>query len=64
MCRNKYGNIYKDKILNFNFVHIFDPKDFETVFRSDGKYPIREAFLTLSYYNKKYNNEIQGIVTR
>lgn len=62
-CRSSYGNIYKEKILHFTFVHIFDPNDFETVFRSDGKYPIREAFLTLAHYNKKYNGGTQGILT-
>lgn len=63
-CRNTYGDIYKMKILHFNFVHIFDPNDFETVFRSDGKHPKREAFLTLNHYNKKYNGGTQGILTR
>lgn len=63
MCRKKYGNIYKEKIFHFSFVHLFDPNDFETVFRSDDKYPVREAFMTLAHYNKKYNADIQGIVT-
>lgn len=63
-CRNTYGDIYKMKIHRFNFVHIFDPNDFETVFRSDGKHPKREAFLTLNHYNKKYNGGTQGILTR
>jgi hypothetical protein len=44
---------YKEKILHYIFVHIFDPNDFETVIRSDGKYPTREAFMTLAQYNKK-----------
>ena len=39
---------YKEKILHYIFVHIFDPNDFETVIRSDGKYPTREAFMTLA----------------
>ena len=59
--RNTYGNMYKEKILHYTFVHIFDPNDFETVFRSDGKYPTREA---LCHYSKKYNNGVQGILTR
>ena len=44
-------------------IHVFDPDDFETVFRSDGKYPIREAFMTLAHYNKHYNNGLQGVIT-
>ena len=55
---------YREKILHYTFVHIFDPNDFETVIRSDGKYPTREAFMTLAHYNKKYNNGVQGILTR
>lgn len=64
MCRQKYGDIYKERIFHFSFVHLFDPDDFETVFRADGKYPIREAFMTLTHYNKKYNGNVQGIITR
>ncbi|CAC5408175.1 unnamed protein product [Mytilus coruscus] len=63
MCRQKYGDIYKERIFHFSFVHVFDPDDFETVFRADGKYPIREAFMTLTHFNRKYNGNVQGIIT-
>ncbi|KAJ8299736.1 hypothetical protein KUTeg_023796 [Tegillarca granosa] len=64
MCQKEYGTIYKETILpGFTLVHLFDPNDIETVFRADGKYPMREAFHTLAHFNKKFNNNTQGLLT-
>lgn len=64
MCQKEYGTIYKETILTgFTLVHVFDPNDIETVFRADGKYPQREAFHTLAHFNKKFNNNTQGLLT-
>lgn len=63
-CTEEYGSIYRETVLpGIEMVHISDPKDFEEVFRSDAKHPIRQAFFMLAHYNKKYNGNVQGLLT-
>ena len=60
----EYGPIVKESIGNtFTIVHLFDPTDIETVYRSDGKIPQRHAFFMLEVYNKR-SNHVQGLLTR
>lgn len=64
-CAEQYGSIYREIFVpGVEFVHISDPKDIEEVFRSDSQHPIRQAFFMLSHYNKKYNENVQGLLTR
>lgn len=64
-CVEQYGPIYRETFVpGIEFVHISDPKDIEEVFRSDSQHPIRQAFFMLSHYNKKYNENVQGLLTR
>ncbi|XP_060076154.1 probable cytochrome P450 12d1 proximal, mitochondrial [Ylistrum balloti] len=64
MLRREFGNLYKETIPGGNvLVHTFDAADMETVYRNDGKFPIREAFFTLSHYNKKFVSNCQGLLT-
>lgn len=64
-CVEQYGSIYRETFVpGIEFVHISDPKDIEEVFRSDSQHPIRQAFFMLSHYNKKYNENVQGLLTR
>lgn len=59
----EYGPIVKESIGNtFTIVHLFDPTDIETVYRSDGKIPQRHAFFMLEVYNKR-SNHVQGLLT-
>ncbi|XP_022338731.1 cytochrome P450 302a1, mitochondrial-like [Crassostrea virginica] len=63
-CAEQYGPIYRETILpGLEFVHISDPKDIEEVFRSDSKHPVRQAFFMLAHYNKKFNENVQGLLT-
>ena len=64
LCQKRYGNIYKETVVpGLEFVHLFDPRDIEKVYRGDGAQPVRRAFFTLAYYNKKYKKQ-QGLLTR
>ena len=59
-----YGPICKESIGNtFTIVHLFDPVDIETVYRSDDKIPQRHAFHMLEMYNKRAKH-VQGLLTR
>ncbi|KAK3101877.1 hypothetical protein FSP39_006991 [Pinctada imbricata] len=63
LCQEMYGNIYKEVLVpGMEFVHIFDPVDIEKVFRGDQEFPVRQAFFTLDFYNRKYNKQ-QGLLT-
>ena len=60
--KDKYGPIIKTKMGPYWFVHVFDPDDIETVFRSDSKYPERFMIPLLSIYEKRMNR-IPGVAT-
>lgn len=63
--RDTYGPIIRERVLlNFQLVHVFRPEDIETVYRLEGARPRREGFRLLQKYNNKYNDGVQGIITR
>ena len=64
--RDMYGDVIKENIVPglLTLVHVFNPKDIETIYRHEGKYPIRQAFFMLKRYNEKYNNNVSGIISR
>ncbi|XP_072396930.1 cytochrome P450 302a1, mitochondrial [Diabrotica undecimpunctata] len=48
---NKYGPIVREEIVpGVNVVWLFDPKDIETLFRQEGKYPQRRSHLALEKF--------------
>ena len=53
----KYGPIFKRTIMGMKMVLIKDPKDVETVFKADGKYPMRpkEGGTVLELYRQSRN---------
>ncbi|XP_041367863.1 probable cytochrome P450 12a5, mitochondrial [Gigantopelta aegis] len=60
-----YGDVIKENIVPgiLTLVHVFNPRDIETIFRHEGKYPIRQAFFMLKRYNEKYNNNVSGVLS-
>ncbi|CAD7077463.1 unnamed protein product [Hermetia illucens] len=53
--RHQYGNIYK---ISGGFgtpdtLFVFDPKDFETIYRTEGIWPFRPVLETVEHYRKK-----------
>lgn len=40
-----------------DFVFIFDPNDYATVFRTEGQWPMRLGLPSLMYYRKKMRND-------
>lgn len=40
-----------------DMVFLFDPNDFETVFRTEGKYPVRRGLETLEYFRGVYRKD-------
>uniref|UniRef100_A0A1B0CKT9 Cytochrome n=1 Tax=Lutzomyia longipalpis TaxID=7200 RepID=A0A1B0CKT9_LUTLO len=58
MIKN-YGQIYKmaGSFGKRDVVFVTDPKDFETVFRTEGQFPMRRGFDTITYYRKQHRKE-------
>jgi cytochrome P450 len=50
----KFGPIVREVInANHTIVHVFDPKDIESVFRQEGKYPFRRSHRALLKYRRE-----------
>lgn len=60
--RQQYGEIFKmigmfgkpDNVL------VFDPKDFETIYRTEGVWPVRRGLDTVEHYRRKVRPDIFG----
>ncbi|KAH9500866.1 hypothetical protein Btru_073201 [Bulinus truncatus] len=52
--QDTYGSIVKVR-LGGQVVLVSDPKDFETVYRNEGKYPVRPGLDLIEIYNKRNN---------
>ena len=51
---DEYGPIFKEQVTEKTpVVHVMEPKDFETVFRAEGKYPKRTPLPFLEEYNRR-----------
>jgi len=51
---SKYGPIFKENVTEkTSVVHIMEPKDFETVFRAEGKFPKRTPLDFLEEYRRR-----------
>ncbi|XP_068083408.1 probable cytochrome P450 49a1 [Anabrus simplex] len=65
----EYGNIFKiPKLMGRNdMVYIFDPQDFETVFRNEGPWPARQSLSSIKEYRgvlrKDFYKGIGGLAT-
>jgi cytochrome P450 family 12 len=57
--QNDYGEIAKlpGFLGKRDMVFLFDPKDIETTFRNEGKYPVRRGLETLEYFRGVYKKE-------
>lgn len=55
----EYGSLVKfPGLLGQNdFIFTYDPKDIETIFRSEGKFPVRRGFDTLEYFRATYKKD-------
>ena len=51
---DEYGPIFKEQVTEKTpVVHVMEPKDFETVYRAEGKYPRRMQMYFLEEYNRR-----------
>ena len=50
---DEYGPIFKEHVTEKTVVHVMEPKDFETVFRAEGKYPKRIQVYFLEEYSRR-----------
>ena len=58
---NDYGPIFKQYVTDeYPVVHVMEPTDFETVFRSEGKYPFRPA-VDAHVKHKKRRGQFLGL---
>ena len=61
MKHEKYGNIVREEILpGVVLYHLFDPADFEKIFRNSGKYPERLPFQSLKK-DRTENEKAHGL---
>jgi len=60
----QYGPIYKETIMGKTIVYISDPKDAETVYKAEGKYPKRviPQFKAIEKYYKSKNMSLVSLV--
>lgn len=60
----QYGPIYKETIMGKTVVYISDPKDAETVYKAEGKYPKRviPQFKAIEKYYKSKNMSLVSLV--
>ena len=57
----KYGDVLREELLpGVVLYHLFDPADFEKLFRGIGKYPERLSLQSLAKYRKE-NNKANGL---
>ena len=47
-----YGKIYKER-MGQDIVNLFDPADIETVYRAEGKYPVRPVMPLIAVASKR-----------
>ena len=57
----KYGEIYREKIMDFETVTISNPDDVQYLFRNEGKYPQREPHFPLWMKYKEDRNQAHGV---
>ncbi|CAD7077462.1 unnamed protein product [Hermetia illucens] len=58
--RQQYGNIFKmpGMLGKPETVLVFDPKDFEAIYRTEGVWPFRPSLETITYYRRKVRPDI------
>ena len=57
----QYGDIYREKIMNYETVTISNPDDVQFLFRNEGKFPTREPPFPLWMKYKEDRNQAQGV---
>ncbi|KAL5007841.1 hypothetical protein ScPMuIL_016647 [Solemya velum] len=60
----RHGSLVKIKFTSgITLVHLYDANDIQNLLHQEGRYPIRHASFMLEHYNRKYNNDVQGLFT-
>ncbi|XP_028968072.1 uncharacterized protein LOC100906274 [Galendromus occidentalis] len=55
--KREFGNLVREKVVaDRTLVHVFDPRDIETVFRNEGRYPTRLSHRALLKYREQRPN--------
>ena len=57
----QYGEIYREKILNYDTVTISDRDDIQYLFRNEGKYPQREPLFPIWMKYKEDRKQAHGV---
>ena len=57
----QYGEIYREKILDYDTVTISNPDDIQYLFRNEGKYPQREPLFPLWMKYKEDRRQAHGV---
>lgn len=57
----QYGEIYREKILDYDTVTISNPDDIQYLFRNEGKYPQREPLFPLWMKYKEDRKQAHGV---
>ncbi|KAK3583387.1 hypothetical protein CHS0354_040351 [Potamilus streckersoni] len=65
LMQKKYGNIVKETPFpGFTRINIFDPDDAELIFRTEGKWPLRDSFFFMQkHFNILHNKGVHGLAT-
>ena len=59
--KNEFGNLVREKVVADRIlVHVFDPRDIETVFRNEGRYPTRLSHRALLKYREQRPTEYRN----
>lgn len=60
--RDKYGDLFKLPALfgSFEFVASHNPNDIQTIFRTEGQWPERTTFKSVTYFRTKIRPDIFG----
>ena len=59
----QYGDIFREKIMNYGTVTISNPDDLQFLFRNEGKYPTREPLFPLWMKYKEDRNQAEGVLS-
>lgn len=58
--QKRYGNLCKLPGLfgKSDLVFVFEPKDMETIYRTEGQYPMRQGFDSMIYYRTHWRKDV------
>lgn len=61
--KNRYGNLVKMPgfLGKKDVLFVYEPEDFEKIFRTEGQYPIRRGFDSVTYYRTEIRKDLFNI---